>query len=92
MVFSDILPAIREILAERERTLGFAAHFQLRCHVRQSRESLMKIVNSIVQNCVYLPVLDSAKLENDEETEELAERYFEVSQKCYSVGYKVVFS
>lgn len=78
MVFSDILPAIRAILSERKRTLGFAAHFQLRCHVRQSRDSLMKIINTIVQNCAYLPVLDSAKLENNEETEELAERYFEV--------------
>ena len=81
MLYSDVLPEIRKILAERERTLGFAVHFQLRCHVRQSCDSMMKIINGMVQTCVYLPTIESAEQENHEKTEVFAEKYFEVRTK-----------
>ena len=77
-VYCDVIPVVRDILRERERTLGGAVYLELRGHVRQSRDCIMHVVNAIIQHLTYLPAMEAAKLKNVEESDDYAEKYFQV--------------
>ena len=77
-LYTEILPAIREILRDQERTLGGAIYLELRGHLRQARDYIMNVANAIIQNLSYEPAMKASEQNEIERADDFAEKYFQV--------------
>ena len=84
-IYSEVLPVIRDILREQERTLGGAVYLELRGHVRQSRHCILNTANAIVQKLTYYPAVDAAEHSDEDQADEFAEKYFQVKLRLVAV-------